>query len=109
MKVLLDECVPVAFRHHLPGHVVHTVEWAGFKGLKNGELLQRAAEEGYEVLITVDQGIPRGVNRETLRIAVVLVQSTTNQLEDLLPAADEVLRQVAGIRPGEIAVVSAGS
>lgn len=40
MKVLLDECLPVDPRHHLPGHEVHKAEWAGFKGLKNGQFLE---------------------------------------------------------------------
>jgi hypothetical protein len=35
------------------------VEWAGLKGRKNGELLQAAEGGGYQVLLTVDQGIPR--------------------------------------------------
>jgi hypothetical protein len=39
MKVLLDECLPLDFRHSLPAVQVHTAQWAGFKGKKNGELL----------------------------------------------------------------------
>src|SRR5947209_2008253 len=39
MKVLLDECLPLEFRHELRRHVAHTVQRAGFKGMKNGELL----------------------------------------------------------------------
>jgi hypothetical protein len=34
MTVLLDECLPIAFRHSFPGHDVHSAEWAGFKGMK---------------------------------------------------------------------------
>ena len=58
MKVLLDECLPIDFRHHLPGHEVHTAEWAGFKSLKNGQLLQQAESAGYEEFLTVDQCVP---------------------------------------------------
>lgn len=59
MKILLDECLPVDFRHSFPGREAHSVEWAGFKGKKNGELLQAAEGGGYQVLVTVDHGIPR--------------------------------------------------
>lgn len=52
MRVLLDECLPLDFRHDLRGHEAHTVQWAGFKGKKNGELLQAAESAGYEVLLT---------------------------------------------------------
>ncbi|MBS1828503.1 MAG: DUF5615 family PIN-like protein [Acidobacteria bacterium] len=85
MKILLDECLPVDFRNHLPGHEVHSAEWAGFKGLKNGQLLDRAEEAGYQVLITVDQGVPRQQNLSQRNIAVLIVRSRTNQLEDLIP------------------------
>ena len=46
MRILLDECLPVDFRHSFPGREAHSVEWAGLKGKKNGELLQ-AADEGF--------------------------------------------------------------
>lgn len=42
MKAVLDECRPIDFSCHLPGHEVHTAtEWAGFKGRKNGQLLDQ--------------------------------------------------------------------
>lgn len=43
MRVLLDECVPRGLRDLLPGHDVKTVAEAGWAGVKNGELLRRAA------------------------------------------------------------------
>lgn len=58
MKIPLDECVPVDFRHHLQGHEVHTVRWAGFNGLTDGELLNAAEAGAYDVMLTVDKGIP---------------------------------------------------
>jgi hypothetical protein len=33
VKILLDECLPVDFRHSFPNHQAHPVEWAGLKGL----------------------------------------------------------------------------
>ena len=44
MRVLLDECVPRALRHELPGHDVKTVAEAGWAGVKNGKLLRLAAQ-----------------------------------------------------------------
>jgi hypothetical protein len=54
VKILLDECLPLDFRHSFPGHDAHSAEWAGLKGKKNGELLRDAEIAGYEVLLTVD-------------------------------------------------------
>ena len=55
MRILLDECLLVDFRHSFPGHEAHTAEWAGLKGKKNGELLQAAGRDGYQVLLAVDR------------------------------------------------------
>ena len=46
MKVLLDECLPLNFRHSFHDYEAHTAEWAGFKGKKNGELLRDAELAG---------------------------------------------------------------
>ncbi len=105
MKVLLDECLPVDFRHSLPGRDAHTAEWAGFKGRKNGHLLRSAETAGYKVLLTVDQGIPHQQPLPVRRIAIIVVRTQTNQLEDLTPLADEILRALDGIEPGQTKLI----
>ena len=101
MKILLDECLPVDFRHGFPGHEAHSVEWAGFKGKKNGELLQAAERGGYQVLLTVDQGIPRQQTMVGRRLSIVLIRSRTNQMEDLLPLAPAIMKALEFIQPGQ--------
>lgn len=91
MKVLLDECLPLDFRHSFTGHDAHTVQWAGLKGKKNGELLRAAEAAGYEVLLTVDQGIPRQQLGRLQKLSIVVVRSRTNQLEDLTPLVSAIL------------------
>jgi hypothetical protein len=59
MKILLDECLPLDFRLSFPQHDAHSAEWAGFKGMKNGELLKSAEAAAYDVLLTVDQALPQ--------------------------------------------------
>ena len=78
MKVLLDECLPIDFRHHFPGYDVHTAEWGGVKGLKNGDLLEEAEHAGYEVFLTVDQGVPHQQNLVQREISILVIRSRTN-------------------------------
>jgi predicted nuclease of predicted toxin-antitoxin system len=104
MKILLDECLPVEFRHSFPGHEAHTVQWAGLKGMKNGELLLAAEAAGYAVLLTVDQGIPRQA-REGRKLSIILIRSRTNQMEDLLPLAATITEALESIPSGQIVVV----
>lgn len=101
MKVLLDECLPLDFRHTFPEHETHTAEWAGFKGRRNGDLLRAAEAAGYDALLTVDQGIPHQQPSAGRRISIIVIRSQTNQLEDLLPLADAILRALRAIEPGQ--------
>ena len=57
MCVLLDECVPKRLGRALTGRAVRTVAQEGWSGKKNGELLALMSAAGFEVLLTVDQGI----------------------------------------------------
>ena len=79
MKILLDECLPLDFRHSFPDHDAHTVEWAGLKGMKNGELLHAAELAGYEVLLTVDQGIAHQQSLVGRKISIVSIRAKTNR------------------------------
>ena len=105
MKILLGECLPLDFRHSFPGHDAHSVEWAGLKGKKNGELLLDAELAGYEVLLTVDQGIPYQQNLAGRKLSIIPIRSRTNQLEDLLPLLEAILKAVETMTPGRIVPV----
>lgn len=54
MKILFDQGTPVPLRQHLVGHTVDTAFERGWSDLHNGELLDRAEVEGYQLLITTD-------------------------------------------------------
>ncbi len=105
MKILLDECLPLDFRHSFPGHDAHTVQWAGLKGRKNGELLQAAEAAGYDLLLTVDHGIPRQQSSGSLKLSIILIRTRTNQMEDLLPLAPAITKAMESIQPGQTVVV----
>jgi uncharacterized RmlC-like cupin family protein len=94
--------VPLDLRHSFPGHDAHSTEWAGLKGKKNGELLRIAEEAGYDVLLTVDQGIPHQQNLAGRKLSIIAIRSKTNQIEDLLPFVDAILDVLKAIMPGEI-------
>ena len=100
MRVLLDECVTRYLKRDLPGHEVFTVEEAGLKGLKNGQLLQAAAGS-YDVLITVDQNLPHQQNPDTLPLPVIVLsakRSTYPMLKPLMPRVLEALEKLEACR-----------
>ncbi len=106
MKILLDECLPVDFRHSLPNHDAHTVQWAGLKGKNNGELLGAAELAGYDVLLTVDQGLPHQQPSAGRKLSIIVIDSRTNQIEDLLPLVGAILLAVENIRPGQTITIA---
>ena len=105
MRVLLDECVTRYLKPEFIGHYVFTVEDAGFKGLKNGRLLQ-AATGKYDVLVTVDQNIQFQQNLATFNLAVILLRAARSTLAMLKPLMPKVLLVLGTIKPGELVIVS---
>jgi predicted nuclease of predicted toxin-antitoxin system len=105
MKLLLDECVTRYLKRELTGHEVQTVDEAGLKGLKNGELL-RAASGIFDVLITVDKNISLQQNVRGLNIAILILVARKNSIEALAPLVPQALAILPQLAPGEIAQIN---
>ena len=84
MRLLLDECVPARLRKALPSHQVSTVGLEGWSGVKNGKLLALAASK-FDAFITVDKNLPYQQNTSNLPVAVVVLDTLSNELPYLLP------------------------
>jgi hypothetical protein len=104
-KILLDECVPRKFKKHLPGHDIVTVPEAGFAGKKNGELLSLAEKAGFQVFITLDQGIEYEQNLGGRSLAVILIHAKSSKLEDLVPHVAKILAALESMGVGQLARV----
>jgi hypothetical protein len=105
MRVLLDECVPKRLGRQLAGHHARTVPQEGWSGKKNGELLALMSSAGYEVLLTVDQGIKHQQNLMATGVAVIVLFGISNQLADLVPLVPDVLTALTTIKPGDVVEV----
>lgn len=105
MKVLLDENLPHALRRRLTGHDVFTVQYMGWRGLKNGRLLSRAAADGFEVLVTTDQGIAHEQNLSILPMAVAILLSRSNDYDDLIVLVPNLLVALNHLKPRSVIYV----
>ena len=76
MKLLSDQGMPAPLRGRLPAHSVDTLAEKGWSDKDNGESLNVAEREGYEVLVTTDQRLPYQQNLEGRRIGLVVLLST---------------------------------
>jgi predicted nuclease of predicted toxin-antitoxin system len=107
MRILLDECVPVALKRNLAslGHECQTVREAGFAGKKNGELLT-LAEGRWDVLLTTDRKIEYQQDMIGRKIGILVLRAKTNRLQDLLPILPICAQALLSIRPGQVVEVA---
>jgi hypothetical protein len=99
VKLLLDEDLPVDFRHLVTGHDVFTVQYMGWKGTRNGRLLALASAGGFDALITGDGNIEFQQNLSALPVAVVVLHPRTKLPADLAPLAPKLLSVLASLPP----------
>ena len=107
MRILIDECLDERFRNALPGHDCQTARYAGLTGLKNGDLLTAAEQAGFDVLLTVDQGIEYQQNLITRKLAIIILRAKSNRLKDLLPLAPVCLARIKSLEPGKVIRIDA--
>lgn len=96
MKILLDENLPHALRLELRGHEVFTVTYMGWTGISNGQLLARAAEQGFDVMISTDRGIE--YQQGDLPCAVVILMVKSNNIERIRPLIPEIQRTLKSLK-----------
>jgi hypothetical protein len=71
LKVLLVENNPHDLRPHLRHHETFTAAYRGWAGLKNGQLLEAAEKDGFDVLVTGDLSSTYQQNMAGRKMAIV--------------------------------------
>jgi PIN like domain len=107
VRVLIDEQLPRQLALELTSHEVRTVQQERWAGLKNGELLRRAAEQGFQVFLTADQNLEYQQNLARSRLGVIVLVAPSNALEDLLPLVPSILAAIPKSQPGRVVRVTA--
>ena len=77
MRILFDQGTPAPLRQHLTSHVVDTAFERGWSTLPNGELLEVAEQEGYDLLITADQHLRYQQQLANKQLAIMVLLSTS--------------------------------
>ena len=98
MRVLFDQGTPDPLRQSLMPHSVSTAYERGWSKLKNGELLDAAEREGYDVLVTTDTSFKHQQNLAARRVGVVVLLSTSwPRIRQMIPS---VVRAIGATVPG---------
>lgn len=98
MRILLDECVHHDVKKNLHSSLVKTVPEMNWRGIKNGELLRKAAEQ-FDVFITSDKNIEYQQYKNTLPLPVIIIATKGNMWQDIepvLPKIESLLQTILG-------------
>jgi predicted nuclease of predicted toxin-antitoxin system len=106
VRILLDENLNWRLEQFLPGHEVKSVPRLGWAGLKNGKLLARAAQEHFDVLLTMDGSMASQQNLSKIKLAIVALRAPSNRLADTSPLMPKVLAILPTLKPGKVMKVS---
>jgi len=102
VRVLLDEDLPIRLRlYFAEGVNVETVEYRGWKGFKNGALLQ-AVEDYFDVFVTMDNNLPDQQYLQQYKLAVAILRARSKSLKDLLELMPELEHRLPELRPGVV-------
>ena len=77
----------------------------GWATLKNGALLS-LAEKTFDVFITVDRNLSTQQNLSRFDIAVMVLRSKSNRLEDLKTLVPKALSALPRIKPKQITTIN---
>ena len=80
----------------------------GWSGIKNGKPLALAANE-FDAFITVDKSLPFQQNLATLPVAVVVLDTVSNELSALLLLVPVLERALSSLKPRTYTRVEGGA
>lgn len=98
MRVLFDQGTPDPLRESLILHAVSTAYERGWSRLSNGELLDAAESEEYEVLVTTDANFKYQQDLSARRVGIVVLLSTSwPRIQRMIPS---VVAAIDAAAPG---------
>ena len=104
MRILLDENYPLDLVRDYVGHECTHVISLGWVGTKNGELLDKAEQAGFDVLITFGHGIPRDHDIAQRNIAVYVVKPEGQGVPETQALTGEILIALQNCGPGQVLI-----
>ena len=93
--MLLDHNLPHDLRRLLPSHDVWTTRFRGWDLLDNGDLLRAAADDGFDLLLTIDKAMEHERNLSRLPLPIVQLDAKSPKIGDLRPFLPAVLALLA--------------
>ena len=103
MKILFDNGTPNPIARSLIGHEVTFARKIGWHELENGELIRKAEEAGYQLLLSTDKNIRYQQNPSSRKIALVVLGNSQWPMVQL--HLDKIVAAVNACTPGSYSEV----
>ena len=98
MKILFDQGTPAPLRRYLHPHEVDTAAERGWSELQNGDLLDQAEANEYQVFISTDQNLKNQQNLANRAIRILVL--TTTSWPRISKRVPEILRALDDLEEG---------
>ena len=98
MKILLDEGVPDIIEKRLRRFSIFSVEEMGWRGVKNGVLLDLMTGD-FQIIITTDKNLPRQQSLKSRKVSAIILP--TNEIPGILELLPQIEEAIDTISPGE--------
>lgn len=100
MKILLDECVTKKVKTALTDYEVFTVFDMGFSGLKNGQLLRKAQENHFDIILTIDKNMDHQQNIKKFNISIVVLETLNSNFNTIKESLPEFIERMKTFKKG---------
>jgi len=98
VRILLDEGVPDIIKKRLTQFSIATVQELGWRGIKNGALLDLMAGR-FGIIVTTDKNLPFQQNLPKRQLAAIILPS--NRMRIVRPLMPEIASAIETVREGE--------
>ncbi len=105
MKILLDECVTKRLAGLLAGHEVATVPRMKWSGLRNGPLMAKAVESGFDALLTIDKNLRYQQSIGKHNLTLVIFDTPSSKIEVLKDYVPDFLKMLPTMKKGSFYVI----
>jgi predicted nuclease of predicted toxin-antitoxin system len=100
MKILLDECVTKKLRKHLNEFEVYTINDLGWRGKKNGELINLCIEHDFEIFLSIDKNLTYQQSLSGQLLIVVILNTSSSKIEELIKFLPGFKNQITAFKKG---------
>lgn len=106
MKILLDECITKKLKAFLSEYDCSTVSELQWNGTRNGKLMAKCVEYGFDLLITIDKNLSSQNNVSKFELIIIVLDSPSSKIEYLKEFIPQIKKDMSDYTKGNSYAIS---